>query len=754
MSRRCERSAPVIEALERRELLTAVDTVAGLYAAINYGIANDTITIAAGTYNLTEPLKPKAGQKISGAGVGVTVLKNAASWVASTAALPDEGASVSAIDRTAYLFSFADNTYNVLIANMTLTGPQVHGAMFGNNCDGLEMRDLRVENFLWCGVRTFSMANGLIHDCTFVDAGGRWQNGAPGITGGITGGGIYVTWITDSEIWNNTFYRTLSGAERNFYGIKGRQGNYTRIHHNTINVNFSIEFPHENDKYVEIDHNYLAGTVSIPKYGGGTVPSGGYTFHIHHNYFRKSYSLEWARSGAEIDHNLFDFTTSDDGGNLITNFADSSTTPAQGPTLIHDNLIRNPGRGLYASNGHVFNNIQFYNNHVLGSTTVTPRTEGMFGLPTATDFSTIVIKDNIFEFIGRSRPLFRNSASYASVVENNTLINVSDQASYANPDTGAPRGPAELLLYRVGAYGEYTVDQWEVYRTTDIVAWWKLDDAAGASVADASGGGYTGAAYNGPAWTSGKAGGALYFDGSNDYVELPTGIVTSEVGAVAMWVNTTKNFTNMGHVFYASAVTGGDGGGTQNELHVNFTADERIQFFIEGGSADVSITSPLTYADGLWHLVVATWDITGNAILYVDGAAVASAVHNAANFVCSARTRLGRPDAASRYYTGLLDDVRLYDRVLQAAEVAALWTAAGGQQLSVQYPPRIAPAGEPSQPTPPPVMQPGRVLPPGLAKASLLTLLPAPAAEAIASRLRPLSPLSLLAQTPPRAAGQ
>ncbi len=457
------RSSCFIETLEPRTLLTTVSNVAELVNAVNNGPINDIITVNPGVYALTAPLKPRAGMTIQGAGAETTILTGAASWNPGTAALPEGGVTTSAINRNAYLFSFADSTVNVKILDMKLSGPQLHGALFGYNCDGLELAHLTVQDFLWSGVRTFSMDNANIHDNQFIDAGGRWQTGGvPGTTGGTTGGAIYVTWMNTSQIWNNRFDRTTTAPERNFYGIKGRQGNNSRIHHNTINVNFSIEFPHENDKYVEIDHNYMVGTVSIPKYGGGTVPAGGYTFHIHHNYFASSYALEWSRNGAEIDHNLFDFSTAKDVGNLITDFASGSDTAGNGPTLFHDNLIKNPGRGLFNSNGHLNDNFRFYNNHVIGNTTLTPRTEGMFGFPTATHFATVAITDNIFQFNGLARPLLRNSASSAATIANNTLINVSDSGNYANPDTGAVRGPTEPLLFAVGVNDGYTVDGWNL----------------------------------------------------------------------------------------------------------------------------------------------------------------------------------------------------------------------------------------------------------------------------------------------------
>jgi hypothetical protein len=449
-----------MQALEARRLLAivAVDTVGELVSAVNNGAANDVVEVAPGTYVLSAPLKPKAGMTIRGAGAGSTTLTAATGWNPGTATLPDNGTSASTVMRSAYLFSFDDNTHDVTIRDMKLTAPQLHGALFSNNSDRLELSGLHLQSFLWSGVRTFGMDDAVIRDNTFVDAGGAVSGGK--------GGAMYLSYVKTSEIYNNRI--TKSPGASDFFGIKGRQARNVRIHHNTIDTpTFSIELPHEHDYYVEIDHNYLASAISIPKNGGGgTIPSGGYTFHIHHNYFRKSYSLEWAHNGVEVDHNLFDFATTEDGGNLITNFAGSSGTPSNGWTRFHNNLIKNPGRGLYNSNGMIYNNIEFYNNHVIGNTTVTPRTEGMFGLPTGTDFSTIRIRDNLFQFNGQSRPLFRNSASYASQISNNTLTNVSDAGLYANPNTGATRGPTAPLNFAVGVGGEYTVSGWTIAPST------------------------------------------------------------------------------------------------------------------------------------------------------------------------------------------------------------------------------------------------------------------------------------------------
>jgi hypothetical protein len=418
-----------------------VSTVDELVNAVNSGSPGDRIYVAAGTFILTAPLAPKESMTVRGAGTGRTIIAGAESWKPETTDLPKTD------DPTAYLFRLK-KTGGVKISDMTLTGPNLHGAIYGDGAEGLELFNLRVEKFVWSGIRTYRMKCLRVHDCVFVDAGGKF--------GSTTGGALYMHWSADSDFWNNRISKTERAA--NFFGFKGYGGRNCRFHHNTVEVNFSLEFPHDNNLHMEVDHNAFSGTISIPKHSGGAAPPEGHTFRIHHNWLKKSYALEWPRNAVEVDHNLFDFSTADDGGNLISRFGNDS---APGPTLFHDNLIRNPGRGVFWSNG-IYNQFSFYNNHVIANTTATPRRDGLFGLNAANDFNTVTIRDNIIQCTGTSRPLMRNAASYKARIENNTLINVSDRESYSNKDTGAQRGPIELLKFDCGADGEFLVEGWNV----------------------------------------------------------------------------------------------------------------------------------------------------------------------------------------------------------------------------------------------------------------------------------------------------
>lgn len=438
-----------------------VETADALVAAVREGGEGATIEIAAGTFELDVPLEPKSGMTLKGAGMGKTIITHTEKWKPSTKTLPDPEMRTKGMDTRAYLIRLQDKAKNVTVSGMTLRGPQLHGAIFGFNNENLHLHHLRIQDTLWTGIRTFSMKGAKIHDCEFIDAGGRWQRGERGTKGGITGGAIFAIWMKDSEIAHNRFTRTQMDKADEFYGVKVRQGKRTRIHHNTIEVNFSLELPFENDEDVEIDHNVCHGTISIPKHAGGATPKSGKTFHIHHNYMRSSYAIEFVRNGVEIDHNLFDFDVKKDGGNLISGFGKA---PAKGPASFHNNLVSNPGRGVIWIN-EPYNQLEVRNNHIITRTTATPRREGLFGLNRKCDFKTIRIVNNVIECQETARPLFRNKESYGAVVRNNVLTNVADRDRFENPQTEDHKGLKEPLKFECGVHGEFTVNGWTFGRT-------------------------------------------------------------------------------------------------------------------------------------------------------------------------------------------------------------------------------------------------------------------------------------------------
>lgn len=419
-----------------------------LVDAVNNGLPGDTILIGPGTFVLSAPLAPKPDMTLTGAGIGETILTADVAWQPGLAGLPGTQ------NPDAYLIKL-QNTGDmvrdgVTIEHLTMTAPDLHGGVFASNTDYLLIRFVHFEGFAWSAVRTLSQGFFEVHDCIFVDAGGRV---AP-----TTAGAIYCDFTRDSEFWNNRFYRT-PGSSSNFFGIKGEQMRFTKIHHNTIEVSFSLEFPFRNDEQVEIYNNYLRGVVSIPKFAGGTVfTNGSFAYKIYNNIFKRTYSIELPRNHVTINHNLFDFDTFDDGGNLISQFGSGQIV--SGPLDFHNNLIRNPGRGVIWLDGP-YESVKVYNNHIKSDSVF--RTSGFFGFNGNSDFSDYVIRDNIIEnTVHNPRPLFRNAASAAAMIENNRLINISGVEGYSNLQTGATQGLLAPLSFDSGVNGEFSVDGWDI----------------------------------------------------------------------------------------------------------------------------------------------------------------------------------------------------------------------------------------------------------------------------------------------------
>ena len=209
--------------------------------------------------------------------------------------------------------------------------------------------------------------------------------------------------------------------------------------------------------------------------------------------------------------------------------------------------------------------------------------------------------------------------------------------------------------------------------TVGLVHHWRLDETTG-TAAD-SAGSNTGTLGSGATWvpSGGRFGGAVQVDGTlNGIVTLGDSTIGSDVGSVSAWIRTSASYPDSGMIFKAGDISGGFG--SQDELHMHVDFSNREGFFIEGGaSGDVVIrdNGPLLN-DNVWHHLVATWDNTDQAKIYVDGKLTDFAPHNANSFLLT-NMRIGSAASGIRHFNGLIDEVRVYNRALTALEVKELF---------------------------------------------------------------------------------
>lgn len=219
-----------------------------------------------------------------------------------------------------------------------------------------------------------------------------------------------------------------------------------------------------------------------------------------------------------------------------------------------------------------------------------------------------------------------------------------------------------------------------------LVGWWMVGPnpgwRGGATLRDLVRGGKKandGTLTNGTSWRgSDRPGGRghLQFDGVDDYVALASNpFDAASAWSIAAWVK----YTGTARRIYFSK--GDHGTATYFGLEVNH---------FEGGAGTWGLRSAgalcLFYAAGLapgaWLHLAATLPAAGAGSAgkqYVNGSLVTSTVPPGGNHAASEATtlsRLGARDvsgAVSLPLAGLLDDVRVYSRVLSAGEARALY---------------------------------------------------------------------------------
>ncbi len=184
---------------------------------------------------------------------------------------------------------------------------------------------------------------------------------------------------------------------------------------------------------------------------------------------------------------------------------------------------------------------------------------------------------------------------------------------------------------------------------------------------DSSGNGLHGTAMGSPTFVAGKVGQAISLRGLNDFVEITgyKGILGTSAVTVAAWVNTTSTVTG----------TIAGWGSNVNGQRFGFRIDEnRLRIENAGGS----VQGDTDVNDGSWHHVAVT--VQENAtisypdvILYVNGIddTRPSEDSDAFNLTADQDVRIGsRPASNDRFFMGLIDDVRIYDRALTPEEIA------------------------------------------------------------------------------------
>jgi hypothetical protein len=204
-----------------------------------------------------------------------------------------------------------------------------------------------------------------------------------------------------------------------------------------------------------------------------------------------------------------------------------------------------------------------------------------------------------------------------------------------------------------------------------IVALYHFDELNGTTSPDSSGNGYTATMEGAVSLSTGVRGLAVALNGVNQYVSLPTGIVSGLTSfSISVWVYiTSPGFGDRAFDF---------GTGTTAYMFLTPCGNTlRYATTIDGETGEEGLDTNITPLAATWqHIAVTQTGMTGT--LYLNGVQVAqntAMTLNPSTLGSTTQNWLGRSQyAGDSYLDGDLDELRIYDRALSAAEVVELYT--------------------------------------------------------------------------------
>jgi hypothetical protein len=208
-----------------------------------------------------------------------------------------------------------------------------------------------------------------------------------------------------------------------------------------------------------------------------------------------------------------------------------------------------------------------------------------------------------------------------------------------------------------------------------LVAHWALNESTGEIAADSIGD-HNGFLHGDPQWmpAEGYLDGALFFDGIDDYIEVPDykGISGGASRTCTAWINTTRASTafilNWGHA-------SNDGAKWLVRLH-------------DDGTLRVSVNNGYMWgvtnlADGEWHHIAVVLSDDGSpdvseVSLYADGIleTVGTVSPYAINTAADQNVKIGVDNnTGTAYFLGMIDAVQIYNQALMPDEISRLYAS-------------------------------------------------------------------------------
>ena len=255
-----------------------------------------------------------------------------------------------------------------------------------------------------------------------------------------------------------------------------------------------------------------------------------------------------------------------------------------------------------------------------------------------------------------------------NITGNNFYIGAANNTQYFNGSidqvrifsTALPQSAVTAL------YNETTTTATYPYITSEVanpnsIAYYKMSDATDQL------GNYNGTATNVNFNTEGKFGFAGAFNGSSSKVVLPdavsSSIATASAFTISMWFNISGGSGRRFLYFF----------GRSTYIYLEVESDNTLRAVVNASGGSVAIDDSTVLSNNVWYNAILTGSNAANLTLYLNGSSVGTASWDGTFGAASGvAVNIGNENNAL-YFNGSIDQVRIYNAAVSAANVTTLY---------------------------------------------------------------------------------
>ncbi len=281
--------------------------------------------------------------------------------------------------------------------------------------------------------------------------------------------------------------------------------------------------------------------------------------------------------------------------------------------------------------------------------------------------------------VGSTISYYKNGVLTGTTTSSATILGNSDSLVFGGDTNSAFLDGSldDIKIYNYGRTQKQVVEDMNGGHPNvgspvgSAVGHWKLDEGQGTTANNSGSAGtslvgtlntFSSPATSTSGWSnSGKFGKSLIFDGASDYVSIPSNSATSGTSfTMSAWINTTTTaagfaaimeHNRLGNNFYGLWRNG-------NLLHFRWNSSQT------GNSVK-------TLSANTWYHVVGTYDsVTSTAKIYINGTLDSAASGQTNPTATDAITTIGATNSPGEYFSGKIDNVKIYNYALTTDEVS------------------------------------------------------------------------------------